>query len=89
MAVKFLKESDRSNIEDYSIEEVIDMYNDGYFELIPKSDDFPMPWDSDLSYDSSKDMVILTGGVSAGGGAYGKCVVSFPAKYLWKFFKKG
>lgn len=86
MAIKIINEA-RENIEDYSIQEIIEMYYNGYFDLIPKNEGFPMPWDADLEYDSKTDTIILTGG--AGPSGYGSCVTKFPAKDLFKIFDKG
>jgi len=85
LAVKVLREA-KENLEDYSIEEVVELYNDGYIEIMPKNPEFVIPWDAVLDYDSSKGTIIMRGG--AGPGGYGSCVVTFPAKDFFKIFVK-
>ena len=66
----------------------IDKWNDGdAYAVIPKYEDTPVPWDADISYDSSTGIITFEGGIDAGGPGYGRASMEVPIDRFLDYFE--
>jgi len=58
------------------------IYDEGGF--VPNQEDIPMPWDADVEVKDGN--LVITGGLTPGGGSKGRCVITCPLQEANKLY---
>lgn len=74
-------------LESVNIEEIIQRYEDGDVNIMPKNDDIPMPWDA--SIELQDNVVVISGNLTPGGASAGDaiCEIKIKKDKFLKFYK--